>query len=92
MDHHQRCVRLTGRLKDALEAAPRHDAVTVLASSRGTPWTYNGFSIVWNRWRAEQVEKGLLPSDITLKGLRHKVGTILREGDADLRQIADYLG
>ena len=33
-------------LQKALDAAPAHDAVTILATSTGKPWTYNGFSTV----------------------------------------------
>lgn len=83
---------ITGRLRVALDAAPKHDAVTILASTKGKPWTYDGFSTVWHRWRAKQVAAGNIPADLTLKGLRHTVGTILREGGLNLRQIADYLG
>lgn len=83
---------VTGRLRAALEAAPKHDALTVLASSKGKPWTYDGFATVWHRWKAKQVEAGAVSAELTLKGLRHTVGTILREGGMNLRQIADYLG
>ena len=37
-------------------------------------------------------DTGTIPADLTLKGLRHTVGTILREGGMNLRQIADFLG
>lgn len=63
-----------------------------MATIKGTPWTYDGFSTVWHRWRAKQVEAGYIPSDLTLKGLRHTVATILREAGYTPRQIADYLG
>lgn len=83
---------VTGRLRAALDAAPKHDALTVLATTKGKPWTYDGFSTVWHRWKAKQAEAGSIPADLTLKGLRHTVGTILREGGMNLRQIADFLG
>lgn len=83
---------ITGRLRAALDAAPKHDAVTVLATSKGKPWTYNGLSTAWHRWKTRQAEAGTIHADLTLKGLRHTVGTILREGGLNLRQIADYLG
>lgn len=83
---------ITGRLRAALDAAPKHDAVTILATSKGKPWTYDGFATAWHRWKAKQAEADTIPSDLTLKGLRHTVGTILREGGMSLRQIADFLG
>ncbi len=83
---------INGRLQAALDDAPSHAAITVLATIKGTPWTYDGFSTVWHRWRSKQVEAGLIPADLTLKGLRHTVATILREAGYTPRQIADYLG
>jgi integrase len=80
------------RLQAALTAASGHDAITILATSKGRPWTYNGFSTVWHRFKQKQVEAGRLPSDLTLKGLRHMVATILRESGATPREIADLLG
>jgi integrase len=79
-------------LKAGFAAAPAHDAITILASTKGTPWTYNGFSTVWHRWRQKEVEAGHLPADLTLKGLRHTVSTVLRQSGVPLRQIADLLG
>lgn len=85
-------VPIIGLLRAALERAPKHDAITILASSKGTPWTYDGFSTVWHRWRAKQVEAGLLEKDLTLKGLRHTVATLLREEGRTKGEIADFLG
>lgn len=79
-------------LRAALSDAPRHDAVTILAITRGLPWTYDGFSTVWHRFKAKQVEAGKLPSDLTLKGLRHTVATVLREAGVSPRKIADLPG
>jgi integrase len=80
------------RLQDALDAAPPHDAPTILASSKGQRWTYNGFSTVWHRFKLDKCTAAGLPNDLTLKGLRHTMATILRESGANLRQIADLLG
>lgn len=80
------------RLQRALSKAPKHDAITVLASSKGQPWTYNGFSTVWDRWKRKQAAQGAVEADLTLKGLRHTMATILREAGTDLRRIADLLG
>lgn len=79
-------------LKAALDAAPKHNAITVLANQSGLPWTYNGFSTVWHRYKQKQVEAEKLPADLTLKGLRHTVATVLREAGILPRQIADLLG
>ncbi|MCI0999639.1 tyrosine-type recombinase/integrase [Ochrobactrum sp. C6C9] len=80
------------RLQTILNTALNHNSITVLASTKDKPWTYNGFSTVWGRWKRKQANDGLLSVDVTLKGLRHTMATILREAGTDLRQIADLLG
>lgn len=79
-------------LQAALDKAPTHDAVTILASSRGQPWTYNGFSTVWDRFKKKLEREELIGAGLTLKGLRHTVATTLREAGLEERQIADLLG
>ncbi|HIE24681.1 MAG TPA: hypothetical protein EYP74_01645 [Anaerolineales bacterium] len=79
-------------LRDALASAPKHNSSTVLANSRGLPWTYNGFSTVWHRFKKSLEGDGKIQSGLTLKGLRHTVATTLREAGLDERTIADLLG
>lgn len=79
-------------LRAALDAAPRHDALTILASTRGTPWTYDGFSSVWHRFKRKLEVEGVIAAGLTPKGLRHTVATALREAGLDERSIADLLG
>jgi integrase len=76
----------------ALANAPKHDAITLCANSRGKSWTYNGFSTNWDKLkRALEEEQGIQPG-LTLKGLRHTVGTILAEMGKDNGTIALVLG
>lgn len=79
-------------LQRALNAAPAHDAVTILANSKGQPWTYNGFSTVWHRFKTKLEAEEAIEPGLTLKGLRHTVATTLREAGLEERQIADLLG
>ena len=79
-------------LQAALDAAPAHDAVTILATSTGKPWTYNGFSTVWHRLKKKLEAEEAVQPGLTLKGLRHTVATTLRESGLEERQIADLLG
>jgi integrase len=79
-------------LQAALDAAPAHDAVTILATSTGKPWTYNGFSTVWHRFKKKLEAEDAVQPGLTLKGLRHTVATTLREAGLEERQIADLLG
>ncbi|QMV27352.1 tyrosine-type recombinase/integrase [Brucella sp. BO3] len=77
---------------DALEKAPKHDAITVCANSYGRPWTYNGFSTNWAKLKKKLEESGAVQPGLTLKGLRHTVATILREMGKDHETIAAMLG
>lgn len=83
---------ITGQLAELLAKATSHDAITVLASAKGRPWTLEGFQTAWDRFKRAEAEAERLSIDLTLKGLRHTVATILREEGTALRQIADYLG
>jgi integrase len=77
---------------DALTAAPKHDAITLCANSYGKPWTYNGFSTNWHRLKSKMEESGSVQPNLTLKGLRHTVATILAEMGKDYATIAQMLG
>lgn len=79
-------------LRAALDAMPPHDAVTVLASASGKPWTVSGLQTAWHRLKVRLIEADQIGDGLTLKGLRHTVATILREAGADERTIADVLG
>ncbi|MBB3999249.1 tyrosine-type recombinase/integrase [Aureimonas pseudogalii] len=76
----------------AIAAAPAHDAITICANSRGVPWTVSGFRASWRPIRARLELAGEVEPGLTLKGLRHTVGGILRELALDNRTIADVLG
>jgi integrase len=75
-----------------LNAAPRHDAITLCANSRGKPWSVDGYSTSWYTTRAKLEKAGAVGSNLTLYGLRHTVAVILREIGYDERTIADALG
>ena len=79
-------------LADALAAAPKHDATTLVANSRGRPWTEAGFRASWRTLRLRLEADGLIGPGLTPYGLRHTVAVILREAGHDERTIADALG
>ena len=79
-------------ISDAMTRAPKHDALTLCANSRGLPWTYNGFSTVWFKLKSTWEADGLIQPWLTLKGLRHTVATILAEMGKDHGTIALVLG
>ncbi|TIL84302.1 MAG: hypothetical protein E5Y73_34035 [Mesorhizobium sp.] len=76
----------------ALAVAPKHDAITLCANSRGKPWTPSGFRASWRPIRQALELAGAVQPGLTLKGLRHTVATILAEMGYDERTIADMLG
>jgi hypothetical protein len=79
-------------LRAILEAAPRHNAVTLCANSNGQPWTEDGFRASWRKIRVQLERQGFVGPSLTLYGLRRTVAVILRESGADERTIADALG
>lgn len=79
-------------LVEILTNAPDHSAVTLCASSRGRPWTLDGFRASWSRLRNDLEQAGAIGPGLTLYGLRHTVAVILREAGHDERTIADALG
>jgi integrase len=79
-------------LHAVLTAAPAHDALTLLANSRGRPWTLDGFRTSWDKLRRHLEAAGEVGPGLTLYGLRHTVAVILREAGHDERTIADALG
>jgi integrase len=79
-------------LRAILEAAPKHDAITLCANSEGKPWTESGFRASWRTYRTKLRNAGAIGPGLTLYGLRHTVAVILREAGVDERGIADALG
>ena len=78
-------------LEVELGKASTHDAPTLLASSKGTPWTYDGFASAWQRLRVKLEKAGAVAPGLTPKGLRHTMATWLREAGQDEREISDLL-
>lgn len=78
-------------LRAELDRAPSHNAITVLASSKGTPWSYDGLSSSWHRFKKKLETENLVGVGLTMKGLRHTMATTLREAGLDERDISDLL-
>jgi integrase len=79
-------------LKELIEGAPAHHAITLCATSRGKPWTESGFNASWRPVKLQLEKEGAIGSGLTLYGLRHTVAVIMRELGFDERTIADALG
>lgn len=80
------------KLAAILDQAIRGDAVQIALSSRATPWTESGFQSSWQKFKLGLQRDGKVQPKLTIHGLRHTVGTLLREEGFDYRTIADALG
>jgi len=79
-------------LAHLLAAAPAHDAVTIAATTNGTPWTTSGFNSTFIKAIARLGQQGLVGDGLTFHGLRHTVGTLLIEAGADIDTVRRWLG
>jgi integrase len=77
---HEMSIPLHPDLVGLLSAAAPHDAITVAATTNGTPWT-------------ERLEReGAVQPGLTFHGLRHTVGTLLVETGFDIDTVRRWLG
>src|SRR6185295_8609541 len=72
--------------------APPHDAVTIAATTNGTPWTVSGFNSTFIKSIAKLERTGKVGAGLTFHGLRHTVGTLLIEAGYDLDTVRRWLG
>jgi integrase len=79
-------------LKAAIDDRPSSDAVQLAVTSRGQPWTESGFNASFAKFKKALEAEGAISPGLTPHGLRHTLGTKLREAGADDRTIADVLG
>jgi integrase len=79
-------------LSEALAAAPASDAVQLAVTSRGRPWTESGFNSTFYKFISRLEAEGVVGKGLTMHGLRHTLGTRLREVTADLDLIRRILG
>jgi len=79
-------------LAHLLASAPPHDAVTVAATTNGTPWTESGFNSTFIKAIANLSRGGRVGPGLTFHGLRHTVGTLLIEAGYDIDTVRRWLG
>jgi integrase len=79
-------------LADALAAAPQSAAVQLAVTSKGRPWTESGFNSSFGKFIDALEKEGLVGPGLTMHGLRHTLGTRLREVTSDLDLIRRILG
>lgn len=79
-------------LAGALAAVPPSDAVQLAVTSRGRSWTESGFNSSFGKFIDRLEKEGLVGPGLTMHGLRHTLGTRLREVTSDLDLIRRILG
>ena len=79
-------------LADLLASAPHHGAVTIAATTNGTPWTESGFNSTFIKAIAKLRRSGRVGPGLTFHGLRHTVGTLLIEAGYDIDTVRRWLG
>jgi integrase len=80
------------RLGAIIASAAPHDAITLTASSNGTPWTSDGFRASFNKAMRRLEGDGKVGTGLTFHGLRHTVGTMLIEAGVELDIVRRWLG
>jgi integrase len=78
-------------LASALAARPTSDAVQICVNSGGKPWK-SGFNASWIKFRNGLEAEGKIEPGLTIHGLRHTLGKMLKEAGLADGQIADVLG
>lgn len=79
-------------LEHLLSAAPKTDAITIAATSRGKPWTTSGFNSTFIKAIGRLEQDGKIEPGLTFHGLRHTVGTLLVEAGFDIDTVRRWLG
>ncbi len=79
-------------LAQALADRPNVSVAQVALRSDGKPWTPDGFDTVWHRLKTKLEAEGKIQKGLTLHGLRHTLGVLLKEAGAHDGEIADVLG
>jgi len=79
-------------LARVLAETPQHGAITIAATTNGTPWTESGFNSSFIKAVAALKRAGKIGDGLTFHGLRHTVGTLLVEAGYDIDTVRRWLG
>ncbi len=80
-------IPLYGALRDVLERIPKR-ATTILANSRGRPWTADGFGSSFNK---AKIDAGMSERDLHFNDLRGTAATKFYIAGLSMREIAETL-
>ncbi|MFM8607450.1 MAG: tyrosine-type recombinase/integrase, partial [Hyphomicrobiales bacterium] len=79
-------------LVEALKDRPNVSTFQIAVRSDGKPWTPDGFGTAWHKLKTRLESEGKIEKGLTIHGLRHTLGTLLKEAGAHDGEIADVLG
>ena len=79
-------------LKAMISAHTLGTAITIATNAAGRPWTSDGFRTSFGKAMKSLEADGRIGPGLTFHGLRHTVGTMLREITDDLDLIRRWLG
>jgi integrase len=79
-------------LAKLLAEAPTHDALTIAATTNGTPWSISGFNSTFVKAIAKLEKAVRVEPGLTFHGLRHTCGTLLVEAGFDIDSVRRWLG
>lgn len=89
---HQLSIPIHPDLANVLASSPNHNAITIAATTNGTPWTESGFNSSFVKAIAKLKKQGKVGDGLTFHGLRHTVGTLLIEAGFDIDTVRRWLG
>ncbi len=78
--------------REALAGQAAHDAITLCATSRGTPWTADGFRASFFKLIRALEEAGNVHPGLTFHGLRHTAASVFAENGVSAEDISGVLG
>ena len=79
-------------LQALMTVANQHNAITIAATTNGTPWTSSGFNSTFIKAIRRLEREGFVQPGLTFHGLRHTVGTLLIEAGFDIDTVRRWLG
>lgn len=79
-------------LADAIQARPPSNSLQLCVRSNGRPMTATGFDTLWHRLKSGLEAEGKIEPGLTIHGLRHSLGHMLKEAGLPDAKIADVLG
>jgi integrase len=85
-------IPISREIREALIGQAPHDAITLCATSRGTPWTNDGFRSSFFKLIKRLEADGKVKPGLTFHGLRHTAAAVMAENSASAEDIAAVLG